>query len=107
MLATCMHVYTTKITSFFSIFKDDIPTVLCSDAPCENGGTCIPINNTYTCLCRDGYEGEHCSDDVDMCRHISPCYNGATCINSGANAYHCQCTSGYNGTHCEDTATGI
>ena len=32
----------------------------CSFAPCLNGGTCYSNGNSSSCICPDGYYGEHC-----------------------------------------------
>ena len=45
--------------------------------------------------------GLNCSDDMDMCTHTSPCQNGATCSNDGANSYDCQCMAEYTGIKCD------
>ena len=39
--------------------------------------------------------------DHNRCR-ITPCQNGGTCVNVGANQYQCNCKNGYNGTNCEN-----
>jgi len=30
-------------------------TSVCSSSPCQNGGTCVPLNDTYNCTCPFGY----------------------------------------------------
>ena len=39
-----------------------IPTVVneCASSPCQNGGTCVLVNNWYSCSCDVGYEGHNC-----------------------------------------------
>ena len=32
----------------------------CDSTPCEHGGTCITELDVYSCLCEEGYEGQHC-----------------------------------------------
>lgn len=33
----------------------------CQSSPCQNGGTCIDLENSYACYCPDGYfRPTHC-----------------------------------------------
>ena len=32
----------------------------CSSSPCQNGGTCNDLLNSYTCSCASGYGGAQC-----------------------------------------------
>jgi len=32
----------------------------CQPNPCRNGGQCVGIQSTYTCLCQSGYAGRNC-----------------------------------------------
>ena len=33
----------------------------CASNPCQNGGTCVDLVNSYHCTCIPGYIGTHCS----------------------------------------------
>lgn len=33
----------------------------CASSPCVNGGTCVGGGDTFTCICKDGWEGPTCS----------------------------------------------
>lgn len=33
----------------------------CISQPCKNNGTCIDLNNNYECLCKAGFNGNHCT----------------------------------------------
>lgn len=73
----------------------------CINAPCQNGGSCVPNYNddSYRCLCRIGFDGDNCQIDTDDCSPDS-CYNGGTCVD-GINAYTCVCANGFHsGNNC-------
>lgn len=85
------------------IERDDV----CSSSPCKNGGSCKESadRNSFFCLCRPGYRGNHCEALVDSCRP-NPCMHGGICI-SLKPGYKCSCTNGRYGTHCESTTFGF
>ncbi|KAL7864275.1 hypothetical protein AOLI_G00156950 [Acnodon oligacanthus] len=75
--------------------RDDSP---CDRRPCQNGGRCMPTAEyEFQCLCRDGYEGEHCEVVKDTCLDSSQCQNGGSCVDN-----HCVCPAGYRGLFCEE-----
>lgn len=61
-------------------------------------GTCVNTGDYYQCICRDGFEGNHCQDDVNDCSP-QPCYNGGKCID-GINWFLCECANGFTGPDC-------
>ena len=63
---------------------------------CEHG-VCNE-ENSYTCVCLEGYEGPNCKKDKDECLN-DPCNNGQ-CINEIGD-YRCECTTGLRGKNCE------
>ena len=100
----------------------------CCSNPCLHDGECfdsssgrIPAvpDDAYTCVCRDGWEGENCATDVDECTApgVPRCTNGAACLSSNVTdtegaephpsnliaigEYECVCVAGYSGTLCE------
>lgn len=58
----------------------------CKSYPCQNGGTCFNMFETYRCECPSNWEGPSCSMDVNECARYAGtdlgCQNGATCINN-------------------------
>lgn len=53
--------------------------------PCQNGGTCYSMYETFKCECPNNWEGSNCGQDVNECARFSGtdlgCQNGAECIN--------------------------
>lgn len=70
----------------------------CKPNPCKNGATCVNTGTTFTCVCREGFEGPHCERDINDCLS-SPCYNGAKCTD-GVNWFLCECAPGFAGPDC-------
>jgi hypothetical protein len=35
--------------------------------PCQNNGTCVNNNGSYTCICTTGWQGKHCDDGKIHC----------------------------------------
>lgn len=58
----------------------------CKSYPCQNGGTCFNMFETYRCECPANWEGPSCNADVNECSRYAGtdlgCQNGATCINT-------------------------
>lgn len=58
----------------------------CKSYPCQNGGTCFNMFDTYRCECPQNWEGPNCSLDVNECARFTGtdlgCQNGATCFNT-------------------------
>lgn len=58
----------------------------CASYPCQNGGTCFNMFDTFRCECPENWEGPTCNLDVNECaRYVGTdlgCQNGATCVNT-------------------------
>ncbi|XP_004439043.1 PREDICTED: protein crumbs homolog 1 isoform X3 [Ceratotherium simum simum] len=102
----------------------------CSSNPCQSEGECVELSSErlygriaqlpssfsypeasgYVCICRPGFTGIHCEEDIDECSS-NPCQNGGTCENLLGN-YTCHCPfdnhSGifYGGRDCSDILLG-
>uniref|UniRef100_A0A8B9EVS5 Neurogenic locus notch homolog protein 1 n=1 Tax=Anser cygnoides TaxID=8845 RepID=A0A8B9EVS5_ANSCY len=79
----------------------------CLSHPCQNGGTCIDLINTYKCSCPRGTQGVHCEINVDDCSpFFDPVTLGPKCFNNGkctdrVGGYSCICPPGFVGERCE------
>ncbi|XP_055632024.1 cubilin homolog [Toxorhynchites rutilus septentrionalis] len=75
----------------------------CKTSPCQNGGTCISLYDSFVCQCPRNWEGPTCANDVNECSEFVGtdlgCQNGATCKNTPG-SYSCICASGWQGIHC-------
>uniref|UniRef100_A0A8C1M817 Neurogenic locus notch homolog protein 1 n=1 Tax=Cyprinus carpio TaxID=7962 RepID=A0A8C1M817_CYPCA len=79
----------------------------CLSQPCQNGGTCIDLINTYKCSCPRGTQGVHCEINIDDCTPFTDpitqepkCFNKGRCVDR-VGGYHCICLAGYVGERCE------
>lgn len=75
----------------------------CRSNPCQNGGTCTDLYDSFLCKCPKNWEGLTCSQDVNECANFAGtdlgCQNGATCMNSPG-SYSCLCVGNWLGLHC-------
>uniref|UniRef100_A0A3Q2TAZ9 Cubilin n=1 Tax=Fundulus heteroclitus TaxID=8078 RepID=A0A3Q2TAZ9_FUNHE len=83
--------------------KVTVQRVFCSSNPCQNGGTCLNLLNSYHCLCPSNWAGPNCASDVNECQVFSGtlqgCQNGATCVNNPG-SFICQCSPEWSGSLC-------
>lgn len=61
-------------------------------------GTCTV---KWECICKEGWGGLFCNQDLNFCTNHKPCHNGGTCSNTGQGSYTCKCPPGFVGTDCE------
>lgn len=67
---------------------------------CRNGGTCMLIGMSTTCICTSAYTGSLCESPINMCSIIT-CQNGGTCLPGNGTDFRCQCLPSFQGTYCE------
>uniref|UniRef100_A0A5F8GHP9 Neurogenic locus notch homolog protein 1 n=1 Tax=Monodelphis domestica TaxID=13616 RepID=A0A5F8GHP9_MONDO len=73
----------------------------CASNPCANGGNCVPFESSYICVCKNGFHGPTCKQDINECTNTPGiCKNEGTCHNE-VGSYRCVCTSAYTGQNCE------
>ena len=75
---------------------------VCASQPCTNDGTCVQVNERFTCLCADHYTGVIC--EVLICS-VNPCQNGGICIAEivdGIEMQNCVCHLPYSGEFCNE-----
>lgn len=67
------------------------PGSACSSQPCLNGAECVDDASiaSYKCLCKTGYGGRYCENQIDYCAS-NPCQNGGKCL-SYTGGYTCMC----------------
>uniref|UniRef100_A0ABI7X4T3 Eyes shut homolog n=1 Tax=Felis catus TaxID=9685 RepID=A0ABI7X4T3_FELCA len=68
--------------------------------PCRNNSTCLTlVDGNHYCVCREGFEGEHCEINVNECFSL-PCQNYGDC-EDGVNNFRCICRPGFSGPLCD------
>ncbi|XP_036315022.1 cubilin [Pipistrellus kuhlii] len=76
---------------------------VCSSNPCQNGGTCLSLHDSFFCICPSQWKGPLCSADVNECEIYAGtpfgCQNGATCANT-VGSYSCLCSPETHGPQC-------
>ncbi|XP_001377380.2 cubilin [Monodelphis domestica] len=87
----------------FQSLQQTVQRKVCSSNPCQNGGTCLNLLDSFFCLCPPNWMGPVCSVDVNECMIYAgtplSCHNGATCLNT-AGSYSCTCKPDNYGPQC-------
>ena len=72
----------------------------CDTGPYQNGGTCSPGRDSFTCLCPSTHSGPLCEiESAPRGCSGNPCYNGSTCTDSTSGPI-CSCSPGFTGPLC-------
>nr|XP_012544559.2 low density lipoprotein receptor isoform X1 [Bombyx mori] len=70
---------------------------------CSPYASCVPADNTYQCVCQEGYlgDGYNCSQEINCRTDPYMCSPHASCIKN-IEGYECECNNAYegNGTFC-------
>ena len=74
---------------------DKLPIVDCSSDPCNNGGSCIDVDNHFICSCPPEWYGAICDKEVIKCSS-NPCSKNGQCENK-ENGFFCKCKTGWKG----------
>jgi len=74
----------------------------CSFRPCSstNTKTCKNEWNSFKCICKQGWTGTTCEEDVDECSESGFCKNNGICTNNDG-GFNCECQKGWTGDNCE------
>ncbi|CAL8306823.1 unnamed protein product [Merluccius merluccius] len=83
-----------QLNSFWEVYSE---VDQCLSNPCASGATCLSQKGTFTCLCRQGYQGRTC-DKEKMKTYSCLHRNGECehfCTESPEVPLHCLCSHGY------------
>uniref|UniRef100_A0A1A8MAG4 Vitamin K-dependent protein S n=2 Tax=Nothobranchius pienaari TaxID=704102 RepID=A0A1A8MAG4_9TELE len=79
----------------------------CTPSPCSKDGSkgCKDGHASFTCVCKSGWKGQLCEDDIDECSDPDfPAGCNQKCLNIPG-SFHCMCEDGYflnDNIHCVD-----
>lgn len=73
---------------------------LCVSAPCQNGGSCVPRVNSFSCACPQQNMGPLCERPASAC-FPNPCQNHGACLEKQNDTFQCLCSNNFSGRLCE------
>ncbi|XP_026563162.1 vitamin K-dependent protein Z [Pseudonaja textilis] len=82
---------TEETDEFWSVYFGGIR---CSSSPCLHNGICRDTIRSYTCNCKDDFEGVNCAFAKNECRHEIHTGCQQFCYPE-VNFYRCSCAQGY------------
>lgn len=65
-----------------------------SNCTCNAQNTALCDKVTGKCTCKEGWEGDDCSDDVNECENTTICPDFLVCENKRG-SFACNCNAGY------------
>jgi hypothetical protein len=68
--------------------------------PCQNGGTCHPKLNGYTCQCTERFSGDLCQAKTSYECLYNNCKHNSKCVPTD-NGYKCECDPLHEGMYCQ------
>lgn len=119
-----LRLYRQILGKRINIFKDaedgfeitECSSLVCLSNPCRNEATCAAMNDSWTCHCKNGYDGFHQNSnrtkafffsylgamcELSVCDN-NPCLFGGTCLPFTSSGYICLCPFGKHGHFCEN-----
>ncbi|KAF6732481.1 Venom prothrombin activator vestarin-D1 [Oryzias melastigma] len=76
---------------FWSVYIDGDQ---CAEKPCKNGAMCLDSVGGYDCVCKSGFSGENCQQDLTLCV-VEKDKGCSQFCKPGYVSYECSCARGW------------